>query len=447
MPKTTFEQVPLNPAHRWLLSYFQPPFEWFDSLSFTITSRISIKRVEKTIQALVKRHSALRTEFVHGKSGWQQKICNECAKELLKPIIVPGEGLSAEQLEKLIEGIKLAICKSFRIDQLPLFRFVIVEMGRHNYTFHVFFHHIIVDYLSIVIFIKEFYHLYFNENAALSSPVSNSVYSQEIQELEKVISVGSLDKYIVKEDLAWLGIHNQTSRPSAEMNGVRFKEAISHESSEVLLRSAKTHFNKSGLHAVLAAPLYRAIKKITDQTLVCVSHKLLGREIKPNDIRFFSSIGNFAVNTPVSCEVFPNETWNLLIDRLEASLNEDQTRNLIYDLAGPRLPAGCYPDQLIAPVRFYFMGSMSFQTPKFLQIDFHKFAQRVTVPEQILTTFVEFFVYFSERQLFIEVVADRLLISETIHRDLTNNYIEEVNNVVKAIKKDGLLCQSHQSQF
>ncbi len=433
---SSFEITLLTPAQRWLFAYFPSRFEWFDSLSFTLTSSISVERVEKTIQDLVKRHCGLRTTFVQEGTEWKQKIHKECPSHLLKAVLIESQ----MQLTKPLEDIKLDVCKSFQLDQLPLFKVLIVSTSNTSFTLHILFHHIIVDYVSLMTFIKEFYSLYYNKNVLPSVPASNLLYAREIKILScSMAHKRSINEYLTTETVNWLGISKENKRPSKELNSVRLEQTISLEDSELLLRFGKSRFKKRSLHPILVAPLYRAIQKISHQTSVSISHKLHGRELKPNDIRFFSTIGNFAINVPIRSEVFSNETWDTLIDRLDQALHEDPTRHLCYDLIGPSLPSESYPDHFIAPVRFNFMGTMSFFTPPFLQIDFRKFAQRVKVADQILTTYIEFFLYFSEKKLWIEVVSDSSLIPAPSLQMLIDHYIEGLNQMITSIKKDKFL--------
>lgn len=396
-------KIKLNPAHRWLVNYFEPPYAWFDCINFSLQEPICKEKLKKSIYSLVQRHDGLRTTFEKEGQQWVQNVHPSLSEFLLDPIFVNDDN-------------KLAYCQTFDIGKLPLFRLLIQKKSETQFDFSFIFHHIIVDYVSLVLFFKEFYQHYKGISFDDKLPTTNFGYAQAIEKLEISLPV---QKVYTSPFINF---------PSKAADGHYVKRTLPIELVNKLQRHGKKHFKKASLHAILTAPLYRALSNKTNSSEIVVSHKLHGREPVLGDSRFFSAIGNFAINVPVACHV-DGEAWQDLIDHINLALESDPTKGLYYDLKEND------PDQHKATVRFNFLGTISFEVPSDLKVDFHRFAHRISPPDQKLTAYIEFFVYICEKQLFIEVCTDSHNVSKLWSEELINLYVDNLKHLILTIEE------------
>jgi fengycin family lipopeptide synthetase B len=358
----------LTPAQRWLTHYFKLPYAWFDCISFNLKQEVSLRRVKEAISALVKRHDGLRTAIIQEGGRWQQKIHSELDEDLLEPLMIDGEHLSEHEYAIMLQELQLNTCCAFKIDQLPLFKTVVIKRAPDNYAFCILFHHIIVDYVSLVLFFKEFYQGYQNGHLKDIPKNTNRMYACEIENLEASAALCSYQKLSATHPTGLF----KDAFPTTEAKGIHLKGTLDKENSLKLIHESKRHFNIHTLHPIVAAPLYKIMTELTQHSAVQVSHKLHGREIYPHDRRYFSVIGNFAVNVPILCHIHPDDSWMSIVHKIDSSMAESAKSNLMYDIRGPQLPAGSYPDHHMAPIRLNFMGNVSFALPECIEIDFHR---------------------------------------------------------------------------
>lgn len=386
------EIIILNPApaHFWLLNYFAPKFEWYDRLEFCINQSCDevIPHLQKSLTEMVHRHDGLRTTFIKQDHEWKQQIHSSIPNGESLLTLCPD--LSHEQ--------ELQICQSFDIHKLPLFKVLVVPIAAQKTRVVVLFHHIIIDYIGLMIFFKELCLLL---NQKIPDPIfqSNSDYAKTLTESVNA-SVITASKEFWKDKIKGLSLNN--AKPCLQKSVKTQRKVLPKELSEALLKEARKVFGVSSLHEILSAPLYRSLENLQSKDKVAISHKLHGRHVDGLSSRFFSTIGNFAINVPIVCAMKPSSSWSEVIKQIKSELDSLPKSGLTYDLT-PDIP---YPDHLLAPVRINFMGNLSLHVPEKIEVELKSFIKRLQHPEQPLTTFVELFLYFYEKELIIEIAYD-----------------------------------------
>lgn len=387
----------LTPAQKWIFSYFAEPYEWYDRLTFQFNVPIDCVRLKKSLCHLVKKYDSLRTCFIKKEGHWKQKIL------LYEDGIVP-EPLFVSTFSEL------ALCRQIRLSQLPLFRLVVVRLSADSYQLTFLFHHLIVDYLSLQIIYKEFcWHYLGIQQTPVFDSKTNAEYALQINKAKKQNMLAFWQKNISSKEY---------SKASLEREAKWLHHKFGWEAIEPWVRFGKKQFNVASLHVLLAAPLYQIVGKILGESTVTISHKLHGREIEGQ--LFFDTVGNFAVNVPLLCPV--NQDFPSLVQQIEIRLRNIPLSGLSYDLISPE---SLYPDHLCAQIRFNYLGHFRPLQFDSVKIDPFNFARRVVHPHQRLTALVEFFLFFYEKELYLDACYD----SSTIHSSFANDLFNEYRKV------------------
>ena len=131
----------------WVLQQLQPQSSAYNmSNAVQIKGELDTQRLENSIQAVVKRHSALRTNFLMQDGHLVQAIHDDLHISLTQ------EKISAETLTEHIQAI---VEKPFNLAQDALIRAVLLEIDSDNHVFVLVTHHIVSDEWSLDLFWKE----------------------------------------------------------------------------------------------------------------------------------------------------------------------------------------------------------------------------------------------------------------------------------------------------
>ncbi|HET9282375.1 MAG TPA: amino acid adenylation domain-containing protein [Candidatus Angelobacter sp.] len=145
----------------WFLDRFQPSSDFYNvPLAWTLKGNLDVRRLERSLQEVVRRHEILRTCFVMGEDQEpKQKVVGEKLDVRLPVLDLRGleAGEREEQARKFVaeEG-----SKAFDLSQAPLLRGVLVQMGDQEHVLGLTMHHIICDDWSLRILLRELGKLY-----------------------------------------------------------------------------------------------------------------------------------------------------------------------------------------------------------------------------------------------------------------------------------------------
>ena len=411
------QSIDTTPAQKWLLHYFSPSYEWYDRLTFILNRELTFDKVEKALFHLLKRHDGLRVTFFRKNKHWMQRIH--------LPEKMPIRNRLLIERERITHDEELSICREFTIEHFPLFKVIMVKKSSSRFQFTLLFHHIIVDYISVMVFFQEFCSLL--QGISLSpSYLTNSNYVRAISEGIKREKWGEAEKFWSKMQTEKQKIWE---KPCLEKNAKKIRKRLSKEQSKKLLLRGKKSFKASSLHEVVSAPLYKAMAILLGEGRVTISHKLHGRNIVGAAIPFFSAVGNYAINVPISCVINRSNDWLCLVHNVKEALESLPFKGLSYDILRPNP----YPDHLATAVRINYMGNISFGIPLEAEIDFQTLTRRLFHPEQPLTTFIEFFIYFCEDVFFIDVCYDAIAYADNWIDHLTCNYLLYMNCLISKL--------------
>ena len=148
--------LPLSFAQQrlWFLAQLEPDSSaYLMSSTFHLRGTLRLPALEASLQLLVQRHEVLRTTFV---------VERDVPLQIMKPEL-PGslsvidlQHLSmAEQGQEVDRILNEEASQPFVLTLGPLFRFMILKLGREEHIFRLTLHHIISDGWSMGVFFRE----------------------------------------------------------------------------------------------------------------------------------------------------------------------------------------------------------------------------------------------------------------------------------------------------
>ncbi len=395
--KPTEEYLPLGPAQRWLLRYFDAPYQWAGYTRCLYHQPLDLELFNQALNCLIERHWALRTLFVQRQGQWWQQ---EIQPEPLKAIFYDGSHLSPEDRNTKIHQQIAKIGREFRIDCWPLIQVLVIEVSDTCYDINIIGHHIIGDLLSNQMLFQEFWFIYSQllgdrPDFLQDLPIASS-YADYVRYLMTEEQQGNLESHIdywksqfPSPRSAWqipldrqLGTNLETSAASELLT-------LSQDETTFLLNRAKKHYG-CNVYSLLLAPLYRLMAQWSESDDVVISHRSHGRNLGGNNL-FFNSAGDFATNFPVGLAVDPQAEWKPFIESIKDKFNELPMNGVTYDWLGEQLPGYLYPDNQLTPVRANYLGNRNVPPVGIFEFIKEDWDRRLSSPEQKRTTLLEFF--------------------------------------------------------
>ncbi|WP_219884544.1 non-ribosomal peptide synthetase [Merismopedia glauca] len=438
----TPEYLPLGSAQRWLINYFEPPYQWCGYTRFRYCDRLDSTVFTQAFNLLVERHSALRTKFLLNKGQWQQQVVN--LTESVTVQFYDGTSLDSKQLELEITNLIQETSKNLQINRFPLIKALAIQVEPASWEIVFIAHHLIADMVSGGILFSDFWQAYrellINPNFIFpnSPPASYSDYVNLMQQAE--------DRGELAQDLEYW----RSQFPSPEfafhvpldgVEGANIQASTAKQrfilpkpASEQLLKGAKQHYRTS-LYPLLLAPLYQLMATWSQQPWVVISHRMHGRNPKQTD-DFMGTVGNFAVNFPVGIEV--NQNWENVVQQIHQKLEEVPANGTTFDWIGDRLPSYIYPDCHLTPVRVNYLGNRALPSSDLFQFAESDLDSRFSLPEQKRTTLLEFFLSVVDGELQLEIEYSRNFHAEATISDLGTQYLDLISKMLSCINQPAL---------
>ena len=161
LPIPRSESIPLSFAQTrlWFLDRLQPDSAFYNiPLALRLFGQLNIAALQSSINEIIRRHEALRTNFAI--VGYQpvQVIASTLSFQL--PVV---NLLHLCESQREIEAKRLAtveVNRPFNLEQEPLLRGMVLQLGETEYVLLLTMHHIISDGWSLGVFIRELTELY-----------------------------------------------------------------------------------------------------------------------------------------------------------------------------------------------------------------------------------------------------------------------------------------------
>ncbi|MFI8716266.1 amino acid adenylation domain-containing protein [Stenotrophomonas sp. NPDC077464] len=152
--------LPLSHAQQrlWFLWRLEGPGAAYNMpMSLRLQGALSVPSVLRSLRAVVRRHEALRTQFIETADGPLQVVADV---ELQVPVL-DLSGLPHEQRQAQLRAlVKDNAQTPFDLQQAPLMRACVVREGPHHHVLLLCLHHIVSDGWSMGVLMREFGALY-----------------------------------------------------------------------------------------------------------------------------------------------------------------------------------------------------------------------------------------------------------------------------------------------
>ncbi len=155
------ERMPLSFAQQrlWFLDQWEPGNPELNIPgAMHLTGELDAELLEKCLVVIIQRHESLRTIFGSSEGKPFQTIQPAAAVKLTR---VNLADLSPTERESRLQKLTIEqVHHRFDLSAGPLFYFLLIKLGEHEWLFMFIFHHIITDGWSIGIFTEELSALY-----------------------------------------------------------------------------------------------------------------------------------------------------------------------------------------------------------------------------------------------------------------------------------------------
>lgn len=118
--------------------------------------------LERCLNTIVQRHSALRTCFSNIEESPQQRVYPsiDVSLNVIGNSTVDSLKTESEKTREIRDFSQMLSKQTFNLAQIPLFRFTLLRSSENEATLFLSFHHLIIDYFSLNLFIEELASLY-----------------------------------------------------------------------------------------------------------------------------------------------------------------------------------------------------------------------------------------------------------------------------------------------
>jgi amino acid adenylation domain-containing protein/non-ribosomal peptide synthase protein (TIGR01720 family) len=171
-PVSRDRELPLSFAQQrlWLINQLEPNNSAYNMPgAVRLQGHLDLSALERTLQEIIRRHEALRTNFISQDSQPMQVIHQSSALQMSS---IDLQQLLAHEQEQRIQQIAIAEAKKpFVLDTDPLMRSTLLIVSETEHILLLTMHHIVSDGWSVGILIKEIATLYEAFAAGEPSPL------------------------------------------------------------------------------------------------------------------------------------------------------------------------------------------------------------------------------------------------------------------------------------
>jgi fengycin family lipopeptide synthetase B len=429
--------LPLSPAQHWLLSYFEPPYQWAGFSRFRYLQPLDMALFDRALDLLARRHPALRSVFRRKGGTWYQHF--PALKNPPKAEYYDGSHLPPDVREQQLRTIVAERVQAMRIDgEKPLWSVIVVREAADRHDIWVVGHHMISDMLGNGVLFNEMWRLYSEclagrepdvvESASLASYLETLQKSRERESLTRQIDYWT-SRFPADAPMFTVPL-DRPGGDNLEASSARERFALGGEDC-ARLQQARQRYGCT-LYALLIAPLYRALAEWAANPHVVLSHRVHGRDLGDGQ-RYFDAVGNFAVNYPLGVRIAQSETaqgragpacdWEALVRAIVDAQASVPLGGASYDLVADRLPEHIYPDCKLTPVRANYLGNRDVPKSDVFAFDAEDWDRRFALPNQSRTSVIEVFFAGGTGSLEVEIDYSRNLHDAVTMRRLGERYI------------------------
>jgi amino acid adenylation domain-containing protein len=283
----------------WFLNQIEPESPFYNLMTATrLTGRLDASALERALVEMAQRHESLRTVFRHVKGQLMQVILPAISLTMARRDLreLPETGRETEAHRLAVEEAR----RPFDLEQGPLFRATLLQLGDEEHALLLSTHHIVSDGWSDDVLMHELSQLYgaFSTNQEPSLPPLPLQYADYAVWQRNVLRGETLEKKLAYwrghlAGVARLDLPTDHPRPPAQSfrgaQGTRLLSAgLSHELNALSQREGVTLF------MTLLAAWQTLLSRYSGQTDMVVGTPIAGRTRKETE-----GLIGFFVNTLV----------------------------------------------------------------------------------------------------------------------------------------------------
>ncbi|MBD2448701.1 non-ribosomal peptide synthase/polyketide synthase [Nostoc sp. FACHB-152] len=305
----------------WFLDQFEPDSPFYNiPIALRLTGKLELTALEQSLQEIIARHEALRTNFITIDGQPIQVIRGIGNSEQEVVSVVDLKHLSANEQEIAVQQIgQLQFSQPFDLAKEALVRAKLVVLSDTENILFVCMHHIVADGWSMGVFISELATLYNAYSIGQSSPLAPlpiqyadfAIWQRQWLVEDVLQSQLSYWEQQLKDAPALLSLPTDRPRPSVQTyNGTHQEFALSGELTNKLAKLSQEQ--GVTLFMTLLAAFDTLLYRYTGQEDI-----LVGSPIANRDRSEIEGLIGFFVNTLVMrTDLAGNPTFSELLSRV-----------------------------------------------------------------------------------------------------------------------------------
>ncbi|MCI8751991.1 MAG: SDR family NAD(P)-dependent oxidoreductase [Lachnospiraceae bacterium] len=423
-----------SPAQMWLLNYFRPPYSWCGYSRFIYNDKLDTEVFYKAVDILIQQHDIFKMCFTKNKN---QLLPSFNGKTDVNIKYLKSEvNESSNEYETFIYKLINQEAKQLDLEKGNLFRIYVIVLSDSRFEFIVIGHHMLFDMISDQILFKNLWRNYIDLLAGKTiSNLNSKTFSDYIKNVNKEYSENReiIEQYWNNE----LSGREKTSLPFYNENGSNLekdKGKLDFQfSREITSQLQKISSDNKGcsFYDILILPLYEIIAKINNMEEVTISHRMHGRYV--NKQSYMDTVGNFAVNYPVSINI-NNGNWIKNLKFISNKMKSVPMNGLSYDIYGYN-GLKYYPDNKLTIIRVNYLGRIGQKIEEnIFEISSDKENQRFTFPDEQRESDIEFIFSIQNEKLCVEIFYPTKCCNENNMKELLSAYINEIEKYI--VKED-----------
>ncbi|MCG8352710.1 MAG: condensation domain-containing protein, partial [Chloroflexales bacterium] len=330
--------IPLTPIQRWFFDQHpEQPQHWNTSILLEVPPGLNQQLLGRATHYLQSYHDALRLRFTDTEAGWQQTTALDPVPSPFRQIDLSKT--SKRKLAQAITAEAAALQQSLDLAAGPLFRVAYFDLGpRHNGRVMIVFHHLVVDGVSLRIFVGDLLTVYrqLDQDEAPALPPKTTPFQAWAAQMEAYAQTAS-----VRQELDyWLALSRQAA-PALPVDfpggansygdAMRLVAGLNVQETQALLREVPAAYG-SQINDVLLTALVQTFARWTGEQRLLIELDSHGREDVLEGVDVSRTVGWFTSIYPVLLDLTATDDPVAALREVQAQLRRLPQRGIGYGL-------------------------------------------------------------------------------------------------------------------
>ena len=324
-PVSAASLAPLSFAQQrlWFINQLQPEETVYTiPAALRLQGDLSINILKRCLNTIVARHEILRTQFVAGENAPVQKVLPQLEIQLPVIELAPSETAFQNLGAFVRPHLQALVAQPFDLEIGPLLRCQLFKLTANDHILAVTIHHIIADYWSLTLLMKEIAMLYpaFASHRPLPLPELAIQYGDyavwqrdQSSESQRKLQLEYWQQQLAAPP-ALLQLPTDFSRPAVQsFRGARHGFTLSPTLSVALSQLAQQ--SQATLFMLLLAAFQVLLYRYSGQTDILVGSTVSNRDrAETKDL-----IGLFVNNLVFRAQITPTQPFNQFLQQVKTT--------------------------------------------------------------------------------------------------------------------------------